>query len=236
MPTATGPSVLTRRSASCCPRSTPSPATRDHGVDDHRRPTSCLNSGTAADLTITDGTALSTTRLASMLPTSPRHHSRCQAHRRFADVLERSDRRNQAQPGSKRWRYWLLTDGFKAGDTLQINGTDAAHTLTFVNGAATGANEISITDDVDALLAKIDGLTGGTGSKVNAGGKRRDPHGRRLRISRSSPRTPPRRRRSASPVRRLARRTPPALRRSTRRSSPPLLAPQVRLRRSKARP
>lgn len=64
-----------------------------------------------------------------------------------------------------------LTDGFKVGDTLQINGTDAAHTLTFVKGAATSANEISITDDVSALLAKIDGLTGGKGSSVNASNK-----------------------------------------------------------------
>ncbi len=60
-----------------------------------------------------------------------------------------------------------LTDGFKVGDTLQINGSDAAHTLTFVKGPANNANEISIDDDVDTLLAKIDGLSGGTGSKVN---------------------------------------------------------------------
>jgi flagellin len=59
-----------------------------------------------------------------------------------------------------------LSSGFADGDTLTVDGK----TLTFKASGATGANEINITADVSALLAKIDGLSGGTGSSI-AGGK-----------------------------------------------------------------
>lgn len=58
-----------------------------------------------------------------------------------------------------------LTTSFAANDTLTVNG----QTLTFKASGASGANEINITDDVTALLGKIDGLTGATGSTVTAG-------------------------------------------------------------------
>jgi flagellin-like hook-associated protein FlgL len=58
-----------------------------------------------------------------------------------------------------------LTSGFSAGDTITVNG----QTLTFMAAGAAGANQIDVTDDIDALLAKIDGLSGGTGSAVTAG-------------------------------------------------------------------
>jgi flagellin-like hook-associated protein FlgL len=48
---------------------------------------------------------------------------------------------------------------FTTADTIVVNGT----TISFVASGATG-NQINITDDVDALLAKIDSITGGTSS------------------------------------------------------------------------
>ena len=58
-----------------------------------------------------------------------------------------------------------ITASFAANDTLTVNG----QTLTFVASGATGNNQINITDTVTNLLAKIDTLTGGTGSTVTAG-------------------------------------------------------------------
>ncbi|MDB5503125.1 MAG: hypothetical protein JWR89_3027, partial [Tardiphaga sp.] len=58
-----------------------------------------------------------------------------------------------------------ITASFAANDTLTVNG----QTLTFKASGASGANEIDITDTVTNLLAKIDGLTGGTGSTVTGG-------------------------------------------------------------------
>jgi hypothetical protein len=48
-----------------------------------------------------------------------------------------------------------LTAGFAAGDTITVNGT----TISFVASGATG-NQLNITDSVQALLAKIDSITG----------------------------------------------------------------------------
>ncbi|MDX2167702.1 MAG: flagellar protein [Deltaproteobacteria bacterium] len=48
-----------------------------------------------------------------------------------------------------------LTTGFAAGDTITVNGT----TITFVASGATG-NQLNVTDSVQALLAKIDSITG----------------------------------------------------------------------------
>jgi flagellar hook protein FlgE len=47
-----------------------------------------------------------------------------------------------------------LTTNFVAGDTITVNG----NVFTFVNAGAL-ANQLNITDDVDDLLAKINGLT-----------------------------------------------------------------------------
>lgn len=58
----------------------------------------------------------------------------------------------------------LATD-FAAGDTITINGTP----ITFVASGATG-NQLNITDNVQALLQKIDSITGTTNpSTVNGG-------------------------------------------------------------------
>ncbi|RIK96479.1 MAG: flagellar protein [Proteobacteria bacterium] len=52
-----------------------------------------------------------------------------------------------------------LASGFTTSDTIVVNGT----TISFVASGATG-NQVNVTDDVDALLAKIDSITGGTSS------------------------------------------------------------------------
>jgi flagellar hook protein FlgE len=49
-----------------------------------------------------------------------------------------------------------LTPGFTAGDSITVDGT----TITFVTSGATG-NQLNVTDNVGALLAKISNLTGG---------------------------------------------------------------------------
>ena len=55
-----------------------------------------------------------------------------------------------------------ISTAFAAGDTLTVNGK----TLTFVASGA-GADQVNITDDVTALLGKINGISGGT-STINA--------------------------------------------------------------------
>jgi len=57
-----------------------------------------------------------------------------------------------------------LASGITIGDTLVVNGT----TISFVASGATG-NQLNITDDVSTLLAKIDSITGASGSAVAAG-------------------------------------------------------------------
>jgi flagellin-like hook-associated protein FlgL len=119
-----------------------------------------LSTGTAADLTLS-GTGLDKLGFASATdfadPTV-----RTGGAQTVSTTLTGATKLSQDPNGNDD----ALTTSFKAGDTLQINGSDAAHTLTFVTGTATSANEISITDDVATLLSKIDGLTGGTGSSV----------------------------------------------------------------------
>jgi flagellin len=58
-----------------------------------------------------------------------------------------------------------LTAGFAANDTITVDG----QTLTFKASGATGANQINVTDTVGGLLAKIDALSGGSGSAAAAG-------------------------------------------------------------------
>ncbi|WP_439403105.1 flagellar protein [Bradyrhizobium sp. DASA03068] len=48
-----------------------------------------------------------------------------------------------------------ISPGFVAGDTITVNGT----TLTFVASGATG-NQLNVTDSIQALLTKIDAVTG----------------------------------------------------------------------------
>ncbi len=57
-----------------------------------------------------------------------------------------------------------LSSGFTTSDTIVVNGT----TISFVASGATG-NQVNVTDDVDALLAKIDSISGGSGSSVTGG-------------------------------------------------------------------
>lgn len=48
-----------------------------------------------------------------------------------------------------------ISPGFVAGDTITVNGT----TLTFVASGATG-NQLNVTDSIQALMSKIDQITG----------------------------------------------------------------------------
>lgn len=58
-----------------------------------------------------------------------------------------------------------LTTSFAAGDTITVNGTP----ITFVASGATG-NEVNITDNIQALLSRIDSITGTkTPSTINGG-------------------------------------------------------------------
>jgi flagellin-like hook-associated protein FlgL len=59
----------------------------------------------------------------------------------------------------------VLSTAFAANETLTVNG----QTLTFKASGASGANEINVTDSVTTLLAKIDGLSGGSGSSITGG-------------------------------------------------------------------
>jgi flagellar hook-associated protein 3 FlgL len=58
-----------------------------------------------------------------------------------------------------------LTTNFAAGDTITINGTP----ITFVASGATG-NQLNITDSVQALLQRIDSITGTTSRSTVSGG------------------------------------------------------------------
>ena len=58
-----------------------------------------------------------------------------------------------------------LAASFAAGDTITVNGTP----ITFVASGATG-NQLNVTDNVQALLAKIDSITGTTTPSTVTGG------------------------------------------------------------------
>ncbi|MDA9493519.1 flagellar hook-basal body complex protein [Bradyrhizobium sp. CCBAU 11361] len=72
-----------------------------------------------------------------------------------------------AQPGLAE----VLSTPFVAGNTIQVNGTAGANTITFVNSGATSAtpNLVNVTDDIATLLQKIDNLSGASGSSVSNG-------------------------------------------------------------------
>ncbi|WP_027548400.1 flagellar hook-basal body complex protein [Bradyrhizobium sp. WSM2254] len=65
----------------------------------------------------------------------------------------------------------VLSTPFVAGNTIQVNGTAGANTITFVNSGATSLtpNLINITDDIATLLQKIDNLSGASGSSISNG-------------------------------------------------------------------
>lgn len=58
-----------------------------------------------------------------------------------------------------------LAIDFAAGDTITVNGTP----ITFVASGATG-NEVNITDNIQALLAKIDSISGATNPSTISNG------------------------------------------------------------------
>ncbi|MEW6643595.1 MAG: flagellar hook-basal body complex protein [Pseudomonadota bacterium] len=58
-----------------------------------------------------------------------------------------------------------LSTNFAAGDTITVNGT----VVTFVASGATG-NQLNVTDNVSALLAKIDSITGTATPSTISGG------------------------------------------------------------------
>jgi flagellar hook-associated protein 3 FlgL len=59
-----------------------------------------------------------------------------------------------------------LTTNFAAGDTITVNGTP----ITFVASGATGNNQVNVTDNIQALLTKIDAITGTTTPSTISGG------------------------------------------------------------------
>ena len=58
-----------------------------------------------------------------------------------------------------------ISPGFKAGDAITVNGTP----ITFVASGATG-NQLNVTDSVQALLSKIDSITGTSTPSTVSGG------------------------------------------------------------------
>lgn len=70
-----------------------------------------------------------------------------------------------AQPGQAE----VLSTPFVVGNTIQVNGTGPANTITFVNNGATPPNQINITDSIATLLTQIDQLSGASGSSISNG-------------------------------------------------------------------
>ena len=60
-------------------------------------------------------------------------------------------------------------DALRGGNTIQVNGTGAANTITFVASGATPPNQINITDSIATLLSQIDTLSGASGSSISNG-------------------------------------------------------------------
>ena len=115
-----------------------------------------LNTGTTANLTVS-GTALAKLGLSAASANTAVRGGNAASTPALAGTTKLS---GTAAQGTD-----VLSSAFAANDTLTING----QTLTFKASGSTGANQIDITSDVTGLLAKIDGLSGGTGSSVTAG-------------------------------------------------------------------
>ncbi|WP_426614894.1 flagellar hook-basal body complex protein [Bradyrhizobium sp. McL0616] len=118
-----------------------------------------ITTGTTADVTVQSGTAATTLGLSTV--------------NRGGNVLS-----TPAITGSTvlsgtatAGNGEVLSTGFQAGDVIYVDGTSAGQTLTFVTGPASGANQISTTDNITTLLNKIDGLSGaGAGSSSISNG------------------------------------------------------------------
>lgn len=63
----------------------------------------------------------------------------------------------------------VLSTPFVVGNTIQVNGTAPANTITFVASGAVAPNQINITDDISTLLNQIDQLSGASGSSISGG-------------------------------------------------------------------
>lgn len=63
----------------------------------------------------------------------------------------------------------VLSTPFVVGNTIQVNGTAPANTITFVASSAVAPNQINITDDISTLLNQIDQLSGASGSSISGG-------------------------------------------------------------------
>ncbi|MCK1710891.1 MULTISPECIES: flagellar hook-basal body complex protein [unclassified Bradyrhizobium] len=63
----------------------------------------------------------------------------------------------------------VLSTPFVVGNTIQVNGTAPANTITFVASGAVAPNQINITDDIATLLQRIDTLSGASGSSISNG-------------------------------------------------------------------
>jgi len=59
-----------------------------------------------------------------------------------------------------------ISPGFAQGDTITVDG----QTIKFVASGATGPNEVNVTDSIQTLLGKIDGITGTTTPSTVHGG------------------------------------------------------------------
>src|SRR3954470_6713707 len=55
-----------------------------------------------------------------------------------------------------------IASNFAVGDTITVNGSGAANTITFVASGATPPNQINIGDSISTLLGQIDQLSGAT--------------------------------------------------------------------------
>ena len=61
----------------------------------------------------------------------------------------------------------VLSTPFVVGNTIQVNGTGAANTITFVASGATPPNQINITDTIATMLGKIDTSAVRRGSSIS---------------------------------------------------------------------
>jgi flagellin len=116
-----------------------------------------INTGLAANVTLADGTGGVLAKLGLTAGTTTRGGGAV-----TAPALAGATKLSGVVAGAT----GAISTAFAANDTLTVNG----QTLTFKASGASGANEINITDDVTALLGKIDGLTGtATASSITSG-------------------------------------------------------------------
>jgi len=120
-----------------------------------------LNTGTAADLTITgSGTVL--TKLGINAPAAS-------AGVRGGGAVTAGTLAGSTKLSVGDGTAPSLSNAFAVGDTITVNG----RTLTFVaaNSISNDPNQIRVNSDVDTLLDKIDGLTGSSTPSTITGGQ-----------------------------------------------------------------